>query len=82
MSQTTIDQTDADKDQAAFDADMDYMCELVDQIGAYRAQDAIAASGHREVDMIFESLHFDHLWSTGDRAADLIAAWRREAVSA
>jgi hypothetical protein len=81
MSQTTIDQTDADKDQAAFDADMEYMCDLVDRIGAHLAQDAISASAHREVDLIFWGLDFDHQWSTGDRAADLLADWRREAVA-
>lgn len=32
MSQTTIDQSEADKDQAAFDADMEYLRSLVDQI--------------------------------------------------
>lgn len=81
MPNTTIDQTPPDIDQAEFDADMEYMCDLVDQIGAHRAQDAITASEHREVDLIFGGLHFDHLWSTGDPAADLLSAWRREAVA-
>lgn len=86
MSQTTIDQTDADKDQAAFDADMEYMCELVDLIGSHRAQDSIALSKYRELSLLTVDLYLDGKilgadgttpwWPTDDPAADLLDDWR------
>lgn len=85
MSQTTIDQTDAEKDQAAFDADMDYMCDLVDQIGAYHAQESIAESQYRELSLTMADLYLagnilgadgEPWWPTDDPAANLLDDWR------
>lgn len=85
MSLTTIDQDQLDKDQAEFDADMEYMCDLVDRIGPHRAQESFAASVHRELDMGIVDFCLESkivgpqgelFWPTDDPAAELLDDWR------